>query len=97
MAEPRLARIAAKRFTRVWPGSGRKLTLRTTNPLLRAGYPGAIGLKTGFTGRAGPCLVAVIQRGGRRIGIVLLGDRDPGGDARRLTRAAVRAALIPGV
>ncbi|MGI8730992.1 MAG: D-alanyl-D-alanine carboxypeptidase family protein [Solirubrobacteraceae bacterium] len=95
MAEPRLARIARRRSARVWPGFGKKLTLRTTNHLLRDRYPGAIGLKTGFTYRAGHCLVAVIERGGRRIGIVLLGsDTDAFADARRIASAAERAGAI---
>lgn len=94
MAEPRIARIARKRSTRVWPGAGRRLTLRTTNHLLREHYPGAIGLKTGFTNAAGSCLVAVIERGSRRIGIVLLNDRNPWASARKVTRAAVRAGVF---
>lgn len=95
MAEPRLARIARRSFARVWPGYGRKFTLRTTNHLLRDHYPGAIGLKTGYTSRAGHCLVAVIQRGDRRIGIVLLGSKvDAFDDAREIARAAARAGAI---
>ena len=98
IGEPRIARIARKRYARVWPGAGRKLTLRTTNHLLRDRFPGAIGLKTGFTNPAGFCLVTVVERGGRRIGIVLLGSRDAFADARQVTRAAVRAgALAPAV
>jgi D-alanyl-D-alanine carboxypeptidase (penicillin-binding protein 5/6) len=95
IAEPRIARIARHRFARVWPGSGRKLTLRTTNHLLRDRYPGAIGLKTGYTNPAGYCLVAIIERGGRRIGIVVLGSRDSFRDARQVARAAVRAGAFP--
>lgn len=95
MAEPRLARIAKHRFARVWPGFGRKLTLRSTNHLLRDRYPGAIGLKTGFTSRAGHCLVAVIERGERRIGIVLFGSKVSAfADARRIAREAARAGAI---
>jgi D-alanyl-D-alanine carboxypeptidase len=95
IAESRIAKIARHRFERVWPGAGRKLTLRTTNHLLRDRYPGAIGLKTGFTNPAGYCLVAIIEREGRRLGIVLLGSRDAFGDARRLARAAARAGVFP--
>ena len=95
MAEPRLRRIARRTYARVWPGWGKKLTLRTTNHLLREHYPGAIGLKTGFTNRAGHCLVAVIQRGSRKIGIVLLGSKtDAFADARRIAREAARAGVI---
>jgi serine-type D-Ala-D-Ala carboxypeptidase (penicillin-binding protein 5/6) len=95
MAVPRIAAIAHKRFARVWPGGGKKQTIFTTNHLLREHYPGAIGLKTGYTVPAGLCLVAVIQRGSKRIGIVLLHDKDPWGSAKQLTRAAVRAGILP--
>ena len=95
MNEPRIAEISRKRYARVWPGAGRKLTLRTTNHLLRDRYPGAIGLKTGYTSRAGYCLVAVVERGERRIGIVMLGSRDSFGDARRVAREAARSGVLP--
>jgi len=95
MNEPRIAAIARKRYARVWPGAGKKLTLRTTNHLLRDQYPGAIGLKTGFTNPAGFCLVAILQRGERRIGIVLLGSKDSFGDARRVAREAARMGALP--
>ena len=95
MAEPRLTQIARRTYARVWPGFGPKITLRSTNRLLRQHYPGAIGLKTGFTNRAGHCLVAVIERGGRRIAIVLLGSRFSAfSDARRIAREAARAGAI---
>jgi D-alanyl-D-alanine carboxypeptidase len=95
MAEPRLRAIARKRRARVWPGIGNKVTLRTTNHLLREHYPGAIGLKTGYTLAAGHCLVAIIQRGTRRIGIVLLGSKtDAFADARKIARAAALAGIV---
>ncbi len=95
MNEPRIVEIARKRYARVWPGSGRKLTLHTTNHLLRDRYPGAVGLKTGFTNTAGFCLVAIVKRGERRIGIVVLGSRDSFGDARRVAREAARMGVLP--
>jgi D-alanyl-D-alanine carboxypeptidase len=95
MAEPRLRRIARHTHARVWTGFGKKITLYTTNHLLREHYPGAIGLKTGFTNRAGHCLVAIIERGSRRIGIVLLGSKvDAFRDARQIARGAARAGVI---
>ena len=95
MAQPRIRRIARKSGARVWPGAGNKITLRTTNHLLREHYPGAIGLKTGYTLVAGHCLVAIIQRGATRIGIVLLGSKtDAFADARRIARAAAQAGII---
>lgn len=95
MNEPRIAEIARKSYARVWPGSGRKFTLYTTNHLLRDHYPGAIGLKTGYTSPAGFCLVAIVERGARRIGVILLGSRDSFSDARRIAREAARIGALP--
>ena len=50
---------------------GRAFTLRNTNALLGR-YPGAIGLKTGYTEGAGNCLVALAERDGVRVLAVLL-------------------------
>jgi D-alanyl-D-alanine carboxypeptidase len=60
-----------------------KRWLATTNPLLRTRYPGAIGLKTGFTNRAGRCLVAAVRRGGRTRVVVVLHAEDPAGAVRK--------------
>ena len=49
----------------------RSFTLRNTNALLGR-YPGAIGLKTGYTEGAGNCLVALAERDGVRVLAVLL-------------------------
>jgi D-alanyl-D-alanine carboxypeptidase (penicillin-binding protein 5/6) len=46
-------------------------TLNNTNEMLRA-YPGADGVKTGYTGKAGRCLVTSVTReGGRFISVVI--------------------------
>ncbi len=95
MNEPWIAAIARRRYARVWPGAGKKLTLRTTNHLLRDRYPGAVGLKTGFTNAAGFCLVAIVQRGARQIGVVVLGSKDSFADARRVANEAVRIGVLP--
>jgi D-alanyl-D-alanine carboxypeptidase (penicillin-binding protein 5/6) len=49
----------------------RSYTLRNTNRLL-GNYEGMIGVKTGFTSKAGPCLVAVVERDGERVLLVML-------------------------
>jgi serine-type D-Ala-D-Ala carboxypeptidase (penicillin-binding protein 5/6) len=46
--------------------------IHTTNRLLGR-YPGCDGLKTGYTSRAGFCLVSTAERGGMRLVSVLLG------------------------
>ena len=83
--QPRLARIVKRRRAVLpFPIKGGRIYLFNNNPLLRTGYPGAIGVKTGFTNAAGRCLVAAVQRGGRRLGVVLLHSPDPGRQARVL-------------
>jgi serine-type D-Ala-D-Ala carboxypeptidase (penicillin-binding protein 5/6) len=83
--EPRLARIVRRRRAVLpFPIKGGRIFLNNNNPLLRTGYPGTIGVKTGFTNAAGRCLVAAVQRGGRRLGIVLLHSPDPARQARVL-------------
>jgi D-alanyl-D-alanine carboxypeptidase (penicillin-binding protein 5/6) len=89
---PRLARIVRRRSAVLpFPIKGGKLYLFNTNPLLRAGYRGTTGVKTGYTVAAGRCLVATVQRGTTRLGVVLLHSRDPGRQARRLLDRGFRA------
>jgi D-alanyl-D-alanine carboxypeptidase (penicillin-binding protein 5/6) len=71
LAEPVLADAAQRRELRLTTQAGRTLSARTTNALLD-GLAGARGLKTGTTPAAGRCLVAVVDRGGRRVLAVLL-------------------------
>jgi serine-type D-Ala-D-Ala carboxypeptidase (penicillin-binding protein 5/6) len=83
--QPRLARIVKRRQVVLpFPIKGGRIYLFNNNPLLRTGYPGTIGVKTGFTDAAGRCLVAAVRRNGRRLGIVLLHSPDPGRQARVL-------------
>jgi D-alanyl-D-alanine carboxypeptidase len=89
MAEPRIRRIVRRRQVVFhFPIKGHKLYLYGHNPLMRAGYPGTIGLKTGYTSAAGSCFVGVVRRGGRTLGVVLLNSRDPARHAEKLLNAA---------
>ena len=47
-------------------------------------YPGATGVKTGYTHKAGPCLVASAKRGGVSLIAVVLDSPDMYTDAKRL-------------
>ena len=92
MDEPRITRIVRKKEAAVpFPIPGGRQSLATTNPLLRTGYAGTIGLKTGFTERAGPCLAGVVRRGDRTLAVVLIDSTDPNRDARELLDRAFRA------
>lgn len=83
--EPRLARIVARRKAALpFPTKGGRLFLYARNPLMRSGYAGVLGIKTGFTDVAGRCFVGAVQRGGRRLGVILLDSPDLGRQARHL-------------
>jgi serine-type D-Ala-D-Ala carboxypeptidase (penicillin-binding protein 5/6) len=59
--------------------------MTTRNELLLGGrYPGATGVKTGFTTLAGLCLVASAERDGRTLFVVVLGSDDSFADAAAL-------------
>jgi serine-type D-Ala-D-Ala carboxypeptidase (penicillin-binding protein 5/6) len=73
-----------------FPIKGGKLWLNNTNPLLRMGYPGTIGLKTGDTDEAGHCLIAIVKRGPLTFGVVLLNSPNPQRQARQLLNRAFR-------
>jgi D-alanyl-D-alanine carboxypeptidase len=95
---PHTDKVRGKEMT-VWkPGT---LYMASHNPLLRAGYPGTTGIKTGYTDAAGRCFVGTARRGSRHLGVVLLDSPDPGGQAQRilnhgfgaLARDAIRRRL----
>jgi D-alanyl-D-alanine carboxypeptidase len=59
------------------------------NPLIGT-YPGADGVKTGWTTLAGHCLVASATRDGRTLVVVVLHDANAPADARRLLNLGFR-------
>jgi serine-type D-Ala-D-Ala carboxypeptidase (penicillin-binding protein 5/6) len=85
LLQPRLARIVRTYTASLpLPIKGGKVYLYNNNPLLIYHYPGVTGLKTGFTDAAGRCLVATAERGGVRLGVVVLHSPDPGTQAKQL-------------
>jgi len=92
MRQPRIRRIT--RHTEMdyrFPIKGGRLYLTGHNPLQRLGYPGTIGLKTGYTDPAGRCFVGVARRRGHTLGVVLLHSRDPSKQAPKLLDAGFAA------
>ncbi len=88
LEQPLLAHIVATRSaTLPFPIKGGKLYLFTNNPLLITRYPGADGVKTGYTQAAGQCLVATARRGRTWLGVVLLHSADTPDQAERLLNA----------
>lgn len=61
----------------------RRFRLSNRNALIGR-YNGAIGVKSGFTARAGKCLIALAERDGARVLLVLLDGRDRWWDAHRI-------------
>jgi len=90
---PRLARIVRRRQAVLpLPIKGGRVYLYNSNPLLRQGYRGTTGMKTGYTAAAGRCLVATARRGQIRLGVILLGSPDPGRQAAQLLDRGFRAS-----
>jgi D-alanyl-D-alanine carboxypeptidase (penicillin-binding protein 5/6) len=71
-----LARTVALERARVRTLGGRAFDLATSNALLGR-LPGAVGIKSGFTSKAGKCVAAAAERSGVRVVAILLdsGDR----------------------
>jgi D-alanyl-D-alanine carboxypeptidase (penicillin-binding protein 5/6) len=65
---------SAPTYSKIYVNNNRLLTT----------YPGANGVKTGYTHKAGPCLVASATRGGISLIAVVLDSPDMYSDARRL-------------
>jgi D-alanyl-D-alanine carboxypeptidase len=94
LREPRLARIVRRRSAVLpFPIKGGRLYLYNNNPLVRMGYRGVTGLKTGYTDAAGRCLVVTARRGPLKLGVVLLHSPDPAGQAVRLLDRGFRAGV----
>jgi serine-type D-Ala-D-Ala carboxypeptidase (penicillin-binding protein 5/6) len=78
------APIVATKFETIPAPEGPPRVVQNRNVLLWL-YPGAIGAKTGLTFGAGFCVIAVAERGDRRlVSIVLDGDGEPFSDAATL-------------
>lgn len=96
LAVPKLAAIAALPEYHFTGPSGRQHRLLNHNKLLKR-YPGAIGLKTGYTRRAGHTFVGAATRAGRTmIAVVLDSDDAYGAAASLLDRGFATPADAPG-
>ena len=61
-------------------GATKNYTLQNKNALIGR-YQGALGLKTGYTSKAGTCLIALAERGGTRVMLVMLNSANRWWDA----------------
>ena len=81
---PRFRSIVATKAKRVWWRPPTRAKLYENHNKLLWRYPGADGVKTGWTRAAGPCLVASATRYGIRLVAVVLDSPDAYGDTVRL-------------
>jgi len=74
MRDSSFSAIAGTAFSDIPLLDGRHLPCQNTNLLLES-YDGCIGVKTGFTRRAGYCLASAARRNGQTLFLVLLGSK----------------------
>jgi serine-type D-Ala-D-Ala carboxypeptidase (penicillin-binding protein 5/6) len=73
--DPLFAELVARRTMRIATTKGnRSYWLKNKNRLIGR-YPGALGVKTGTTPKAGKCLVALAKRGDTEVFLILLNAR----------------------
>jgi D-alanyl-D-alanine carboxypeptidase (penicillin-binding protein 5/6) len=94
LANPEFAAIVS---TKTWHARSLDIDVENGNTLLWT-YPGATGVKMGWTESAGETLVASAERDGRRVIVAVLGSLDRNADATALLDwgFAQRAYLKPG-
>jgi len=90
-AHPEYLRLARLPRVRIASAAGRRFSLAGTNALIGR-YEGAIGLKTGYTTGAGHCLVALAERDGVRVLVVMLNSPNRWWNAVGLLDRAFQAA-----
>jgi serine-type D-Ala-D-Ala carboxypeptidase (penicillin-binding protein 5/6) len=73
--DPTFRGLIGRRFAVVRSDSSRPRTIQNRNVMLWL-YPGASGVKTGYTAGSGFCLMATARRGGEELAVVVLGGRD---------------------
>jgi D-alanyl-D-alanine carboxypeptidase len=92
LEQPLLARIVGTRMAvEPLPIKGGKVYLYNNNPLLFERYPGTNGVKTGYTTRAGQCLVGTARRGKSWLGVILLHSANIAVQGVRLLNAGFAA------
>ena len=74
---PELAKIVREQNYRFVDPKGVVHWIPSMNFAFLVSYPGAIGVKTGFTDRAGVCIVAAATRGGRTMMAVVMNGYNP--------------------
>jgi D-alanyl-D-alanine carboxypeptidase len=84
MRNPRFRQIVRTRLEHVKWAAPTYAKIYVNNNRLLSSYPGANGVKTGYTHKSGPCLVASATRNGVSLIAVVLDSPDMYTDAKRL-------------
>jgi D-alanyl-D-alanine carboxypeptidase (penicillin-binding protein 5/6) len=87
MSHTEIASIVKLQEATIATVKGRKMTVKTGN-LLLGRCPGVYGVKSGYTPGAGKCLVAMAERGGKKVLVVLLDSPNRWWNAEALIQAA---------
>lgn len=88
LKNPKFAKFVSTKTKIIpWPGHEWSRHLINTNKLLWH-LPGANGVKTGFTNKAGPCLVSSATRNGQQFVCVVLGSANIWEDSTKLLEYA---------
>ena len=94
LRHPYLSRLARTRQVAFNPNpKGVSRVASSTNRLLGV-YPGVVGLKTGFTSKAGRVLVSALQHNGRTLIAVVMGSADHFADTRELLDYGARTLSL---
>jgi D-alanyl-D-alanine carboxypeptidase len=92
LGDPTFRKIVGTRVKRVsWAAPVHVKEYRNHNKML-FGYRGTYGVKTGFTTKAGACLVVAVRRGNRNVIGVLLHSTNIWSDMPRLIDASLKRA-----
>ncbi len=75
LRDPTFRDLVGRKVAVLRSGSARPRRIQNRNVMLWL-YPGATGVKTGFTAGSGFCLIATARRGDRELAAVMLGGRD---------------------
>ncbi|MBU0621483.1 MAG: D-alanyl-D-alanine carboxypeptidase [Gammaproteobacteria bacterium] len=77
---PQIVPLASQQRSTISTLEGKQYPLSNKNALIGR-YDGALGLKTGYTAKAGTCLVALARRDGHEVLLVMLHGKDRWWDA----------------
>lgn len=91
MANPVFAALVRQPGMEIRSVDGRRTyTFKNRNALIGT-YPPAIGIKTGYTSKAGRCLIALAEKDGRRVLVVMLNAKSRWWDTIGLIERAFEA------